>query len=114
MARAKTASLTDDEIDLARRCLTAALEGPYFPDWEFSTLIGANKHEARSIASRWPEVQTQEELTIVNNVVVNLWGYPHGSMASLCERLSVTEVELESLRKNLKHLSRGVQGTEQS
>lgn len=35
--------LTAEERDIVRRSLTAAVEGPYFPDWEFQTLFGVTR-----------------------------------------------------------------------
>lgn len=33
-------ALTQDQRDIVERCLHAAVEGPFFPDWEFHTLMG--------------------------------------------------------------------------
>ena len=35
-------------------CLRAAVNGPFFPDWEFSTLFGLTRDEVRAVAD-WRE-----------------------------------------------------------
>ena len=60
------------------QCLRAAADGPFFPDWEFSLLMGFERAEIRQIADRWPNWEDEaEQADAVNNVLNNLLGYPH-------------------------------------
>ncbi|WP_262851529.1 hypothetical protein [Mumia quercus] len=61
------------------QCLVAAADGPFFPDWEFHTLLDFERDEIRRIAQRWPRWDNDvEQSDAVNNVLNNLLGYPHG------------------------------------
>jgi len=67
----------DEEV--IRQCLRAAADGPFFPDWEFSTLFGFERDEIRRIAERWPNSDDEvEQADAVNNAFNMLLGYPHG------------------------------------
>ena len=48
-------SMDDDDIKMIGQCLRAAVDGPFFPDREFSTLFGFSRDELRHIADRWPD-----------------------------------------------------------
>jgi hypothetical protein len=73
-------TLNDQELAIVGQCLRAAAEGPFFPDWEFQTLMGVSREELTRLALRWPSVATEREITtdIVVSVLNNLLGYPHG------------------------------------
>jgi hypothetical protein len=94
-------NLTDDQRDLVKQCLRAAVDGPYFPDWEFGTLIGATRDEIREIIASWPEVP-KDKLYLVRSVLGNLQGYPHGEEVRIEGGLIVSETVLEQLRVKLK------------
>lgn len=49
----------DQEVIL--QCLLAAADGPFFPDWEFSTLFGFEREEIRRTASTWPDTDDGAE-----------------------------------------------------
>jgi hypothetical protein len=67
------------DSEVIRQCLVAAADGPFFPDWEFHTLLGFERDEIRRIAQRWPDWDDAlEQADAVNNVLNNLLGYPHG------------------------------------
>ncbi|MEM1417859.1 MAG: hypothetical protein AAGH15_23370 [Myxococcota bacterium] len=78
-----------EDIEVLRRCLHLAVDGPYFSDAEFHTLMGLSRDEMRAIAEAWPEptaeappgYESAEEAqnVAVNNAANNLvGGYPHG------------------------------------
>jgi hypothetical protein len=85
------ADLTADEFDLVGRCLRAAVDGPFFPEWEFHTLFGMTRVEVRDIADRFPDPDEfddepgahNDQWLAINNTLVNLFGYPHGHDAEL-------------------------------
>ena len=60
--------------------LRASVEGPFFPDWEFSSLFGLERSEVAVILRAWPDVDPADERVrlAVSNALGNLLGYPHG------------------------------------
>jgi len=67
------------DSDIIRQCLSAAADGPFFPDWEFSTLFGVERDEIRRIAQQWPDWDDEiEQFDAVNATPNNLLGYSHG------------------------------------
>jgi hypothetical protein len=73
----RIASLSLDERALIRRCLDAAVNGPFFPEWEYQTLFGHSRAEMRRLLATWPEVNDAGELSAIVNALNNLLGYPH-------------------------------------
>jgi hypothetical protein len=68
----------EGDSEVIRQCLWAAADGPFFPDWEFHTLLGFERDEIRRMAQRWPDWDDDvEQSGAVNNVLNNLLGYPH-------------------------------------
>lgn len=78
-------ALSPEEIDIGRCSLRATIEGSFFPDWEFETLIGANHAEVREVYAAWPRRTVGQEAfrSIVFNSMANLIGYPHGKEEEL-------------------------------
>lgn len=67
-----------DDAEVIRQCLWAAVDGPFFPDWEFHALFGLDRTEVRRIAEHWPDwVDEHEQNLAINNALNNLLGYPH-------------------------------------
>lgn len=72
---------------LGRR-LRLAVDGPFFPDWEFHALMGLSREEMEAIADAWPnptaktpehyESPEHAQRVAVGNAANNLLGYPHG------------------------------------
>lgn len=53
-------------------------KGPFFPDWEFQTLMGGERDEMRAVLDAWPNVSDGENADVaINNAFNNLLGYPH-------------------------------------
>jgi hypothetical protein len=96
-------SLTEADIALVRRCLLVSLDGRYFPDWEFHTLMGATKGEVQAAAYAWPKLR-DEDTYIVHNVLVNFLGYPHGESIVSDQALSTTEERIRALLDKLINL----------
>lgn len=81
------------------RCLYEAANGEYFPDWEFETLMGANRTTVKKAASNW---LTNEPLSGAERVVTlsalnNLLGYPHGLEPDLERAIGVPLAEVRAL-----------------
>ncbi len=92
-------NLTATERLLVGRCLFEAVDGPYFPDWEFATLVGAHKSEIRVIASDWSSGQpiSGEALQLIGSVLNNLIGYPHDHTADLERATGATVGNVEDV-----------------
>ena len=90
-------TLSQHEADLVGRCLRAAVDGPFFEDAEFHTLIGASRAEARAVAIGWPDVSgTDETVTcVINNALLNLFGYPHGDVAAWERLVGASPIEIQ-------------------
>ena len=89
--------LTSDELHLVGRCLEAAVDGPFFPDWEFHTLFGVTRDEARAVAAAWPAVEESQAVVVVtvDNSLANLLGYPHGEAAAWDRVVGTTRQQVE-------------------
>ncbi len=71
--------LTERESEVIRAVLQAAVDGPFFPDWEFATLMGVERWETRAVPEAWPDFKdTKDNRRAIHSSVVNLLGYPHG------------------------------------
>lgn len=77
--------LSDDEIALVRECLRAAVEGPFFPEWEFETLIGVDRVIVARVYTTWPDISVEpaEFSCAVLGSLNNLLRYPHGKSDKL-------------------------------
>lgn len=71
--------LTEDEREVMKECLRAAVKGPFFPMWEFQTLFGLEHQQVTDIAfGPRPLDDTREDVKIaINNALNLLTGYPH-------------------------------------
>jgi hypothetical protein len=77
--------------------LRAAVEGPFFPEWEFGTIFGLSRDEVRQVLSSWPDLNESEErvMVAINNSFNNLLGYPARNKHELWPKfISVTHIEL--------------------
>jgi hypothetical protein len=83
------------ELQVIQECLDAAVHGPFFPDWEFHTLMGFTRDQIAVIAQAWPNNEDSEDQDdAVNNVLNMLLGYPHGYERRWQEYFSVTPQEI--------------------
>ncbi len=73
-------SLSAAEIDTVKRALSATVEGSFFSDWEFETLIGVDRGTVKNVQESFPRqtVGTEEFFCAVFGSMRNLLGYPHG------------------------------------
>ncbi len=71
-------NLNDAEREVVRQCLRAAVESPFFPEWEFGTLFGLDREQVRNVLLSWPEPdESDPTVTIaINNSMNNLVHYP--------------------------------------
>ncbi len=89
-------NLSAEERALVLRCLTAATEGPFFPEREFSTLFGLTRDEVRSVWSFWQTLDPGDEVArlAINNCFANLLGYPHGEQDAWARLISASGDEV--------------------
>ena len=89
----------EKEKDIVRQCLVAALDGSFFPDWEFQTLFGIDRKTLAEIVDSWPHIDDTEEniFLAVNNSLANLVGYPHGSAEEWKKYISATPDEVRNI-----------------
>lgn len=88
---------SDADRRIIRECLAAAVEGPFFPEWEFHTLFGLQRGEVARVLQAWPQTSERDPDTdlAVKNAIGNLLGYPHG--VKLAKYVSASEAELDEL-----------------
>lgn len=68
--------LSDRDLQIIGEASTAAIEGPFFPDWEFATLMGPTRDQLRAVLANWPDDRSEDALIGVNNVLLHL-GHQH-------------------------------------
>lgn len=92
-------NLEPQEQRVVLECLKASTEGPFFPDWEFSTLFGLDREEIRAVVDRWPVDDRFDEKAAVaiNNAMNNLLGYPHDQDEAWSEYISVSRDEVHAI-----------------
>lgn len=73
-------TMTPEDLEIVRQCLRAAVEGPFFPDWEFPILFGVERNEVNTVYEAWPEqaIDTEDFYAAVVGAMNHLLGYPHG------------------------------------
>lgn len=52
---------TDDERAVVFACLRAAVDGPFFPEWEFETLFGLPRAEVAALVAALPDIDDTPE-----------------------------------------------------
>ncbi|MFI6298984.1 hypothetical protein ACIBEJ_45865 [Nonomuraea sp. NPDC050790] len=91
-------SLSDRDLQTIEECLNAAVDDPFFPGWEFDTLLGFSRDELSVIAQAWPYTDhPTEQNNAVNHLLNMLLGYPHEHWSRWHEYSSATPEEIEQL-----------------
>ena len=80
-------------------CIRASVEGPFFPEWEFTSLFGIARRDVARIVASWPETDDDaaEVALAINNSMNNLLRYPHGREEDWPRFLSVAPDEVERI-----------------
>jgi hypothetical protein len=68
--------LTDRDVQVIREALAAAIDGPFFPEEEFVTLMGLTRDQMRQVLTNWPNDRSEDVGRGVNNVLLHL-GHQH-------------------------------------
>jgi hypothetical protein len=98
--RMPLSDLDERERNVVRECLRAAVEGPFFPEWEFGTLFGLSRDDVRRVPQSWPELnETDESVTLaINNAFNNLLAYPTPKKQEIwAQFISISDMELARL-----------------
>lgn len=84
-------------------CLRAVADGPFFPDWEFETLMGVDRETVRRVVSDWPQckVSRMDFQCAVQNGLNNLVGYPHGCDDVWAEYIPVSSADVRAVLVDL-------------
>ena len=100
-------ALNDQEKRVVFECLRAAVEGPFFPDWEFHILFGLHRHEVAQVAAAVPDIDDADERVslAINSAMCNLLGYPHGQAGAWRQFISVPESEVRQIFERWRHES---------
>jgi hypothetical protein len=82
----------------------ATVEGPFFPEDEFQTLIGLSREEFKKIVNRCSDISKPSKLCkiAINNAIINMLGYPHGCEEVWSEYISVSSSELQKVFERWK------------
>jgi hypothetical protein len=96
--------LSNEEVKIIGDCLAAAVEGPFFPEWEFQTLFGLERADVARVSRSWPNISVEDEIVdlAVNNALGNLTGYPHGE--DLSRFISATPERLSEILEKWKRI----------
>ncbi len=86
------------DAELAIKIIHAGVEGPFFPDWEYSTLMGFRRDEAADLLAHtdWIDL-TKEQETLLKNTAVMLLTYPHKKRDILATEYGLRPDDLKSL-----------------
>ena len=92
-------NVTEADKQIIAECLRATVDGPFFSDRVFYTLISLMRDEVRAILDAWPDVTVSRRLVwAINDCLLNLTGYPHRKDHLWSEYSSVSKDEvLETL-----------------
>jgi hypothetical protein len=104
------AEMSERELQIIGECLSAAANGPFFSDREFSTLFGLERRKVAEIASTWPAVNSLDVATghvdqAINNTFIWLFWYPHELMKRWAEYVSATPRESYDLYQHWRKLT---------
>ena len=96
--------LTTKERNIIGECLKAAVEGPFFQNWEFHSLFGIDRGEVAAIVKAWPNIDESNETVrlAINNSIANLIGYPHGKQSEWKKYISATPQEALAIFRKWK------------
>ena len=96
--------LTKEESAVVGEALRAAADGPFFPDWEFHTLLGLDRKDVRQIAYEWPlpKVPVEAVVLAVNNSMNMLLSYPHRKHDVWSEWISIDQTAFNELLNRLR------------
>ncbi len=98
-----TKALSEYDVDVVRQCLRAAVDGKFFPDWEFETLFGVDRETVRIVSRQWPKITIPEEdfSAAVIGSLNNILGYPHGNESNWDKYISAPPGKVKEILDKL-------------
>ena len=82
-------------MQVFKEALSAVVNGPFIPEWEFSILFGVERIEVSRVLEALPEsLTTKEGKDAIAGAVNNLVGYPHGLDNLWSQYITVSREEL--------------------
>jgi hypothetical protein len=105
--RAALQQLTSFEKQVIGECLRAASYGPFFPDYVFTALFSVERKEAIRVAETWPNVDETDIRAgrIINDVINNLFGYPHRKHDQWARYISVPQQQVAAVYHRFRELT---------
>ena len=95
-------AFTEKDAESVRRCIQAIAEGPFLPDWEFSTVMGFQRQELQE----WLALDVLEFEGDATRMAIaalnNLSGYPHRKNEELGDMTNLSRNELRPLLVKFK------------
>jgi hypothetical protein len=94
--------LNEQERQIIFECLHAAVNGPFFPEWEFHTLFGLERQEVKQVAEMCPNIDDSNEQVnlAIHNSMGQLLGYPHGEENAWRNFIAVSPEEVKKVFRN--------------
>ena len=101
-------AIPPEDLTALGECVRAVAYGPFFPDVEMHSLLGADRAEVARISDEWPESLTSRDADwIVQNILTNLTGYPIDSPERWSEFIHLTEDGVRDLKRRYLVYSAG-------
>ena len=79
------------------RCIRAIVEGPFIPDWEFSTVMGFTRDEMAGWLATDPQAFDETGLWMAIAAMNNLSGYPHKMNEKVFEMTGLNRQDVRPL-----------------
>lgn len=97
-------SLDEQKIDFIKKCLKATVEGDFFEEWEFQTLMGVDRKELKKIYLAWPKLvfSKKDTMNAIHASMANLIGYPHGMDSELLKYIPEGKDEIYAFALSLR------------
>jgi hypothetical protein len=96
-------SLSPESLAITKECLRAAVEGPFFPDWEFDTLFGVERDVVKAVYESWPDQTVDDDdfgCAVVGSLG-HLLGYPHRQEEVWSNYISVTPERVREVQDEI-------------
>lgn len=102
-------TLNSRETEIVNRALTAIVEGPFFPDWEFQTLFGVVRERMREELAKNPRSPEWADVhsSYVNSALFFLTTYPIKNKEPLAA-FGVDLLEVAAIMKKLHPTAKGL------
>lgn len=96
--------MTKHEKQIIYKCLIASIEGGFFPEWEFQTLIGVDKNYVLNMIKDWRNDSLNDinQVRVISSIMGNLIAYPHGKQKDIPTFVSGSIDEIINILNKLR------------